>query len=128
MTEIDDRPIGNKYLGPPVVVDVGHENIAICEARKLGIPVIGVVDTNNSVDGIDYVIPGNDDAMKSIRLILSTLADAVLEGRSDEPGPTAFLRESEPAEQEEAEESEPSDDSAEESEDAEDKEEKSEKD
>ena len=50
------------------VVDVGHEKIAIAEAKKLGIPVIGVVDTNNSPDNVDYIIPGNDDAIRAIRL------------------------------------------------------------
>lgn len=64
------------------VVDVGHENIAIKEAEKLGIPVIGVVDTNNSPKGIDYVIPGNDDAIRSIKLYVTAAADAILEGRS----------------------------------------------
>ena len=63
------------------VVDVGHENIAICEARKLGIPVIGVVDTNNSIDGIDYVIPGNDDAIRAIKLYVETAANAVDTGK-----------------------------------------------
>ena len=52
------------------VVDVGHEDIAIAEARKLGIPVVGVVDTNNDPDGIDYVIPGNDDAIRAIQLYI----------------------------------------------------------
>jgi len=64
------------------VVDVGHENIAIKEAEKLGIPVIGIVDTNNSPKGIDYVIPGNDDAIRSIKLYVTAAADAILEGRS----------------------------------------------
>ncbi|WP_455200720.1 30S ribosomal protein S2 [Kaarinaea lacus] len=59
------------------VVDVGHEKIAIREAVKLGIPVIGIVDTNNSPEGVDYVIPGNDDAMRAIRLYVSAIADAV---------------------------------------------------
>lgn len=59
------------------VVDVGHEKIAIREAVKLGIPVIGIVDTNNSPEGVDYVIPGNDDAMRAIRLYVSAVADAV---------------------------------------------------
>jgi small subunit ribosomal protein S2 len=63
------------------VVDVGHENIAISEARKLGIPVIGVVDTNNSVDGIDYVIPGNDDAIRAIKLYVESAANAVDTGK-----------------------------------------------
>jgi small subunit ribosomal protein S2 len=63
------------------VVDVGYEYIAIKEARKLGIPVIGVVDSNNDPQGIDYVIPGNDDAIRSIRLYASGIADAILDGR-----------------------------------------------
>jgi small subunit ribosomal protein S2 len=61
---------------------VGHENIAIHEARKLGIPVVAVVDTNCSPDGISYVIPGNDDAMRAIQLYAAGIADAVIEGRS----------------------------------------------
>ncbi len=67
------------------VVDVGHEDIAVKEARKLGIPVIGVVDTNCSPNDIDYVIPGNDDAIRSIRLYAQLAADAVLEGRASVP-------------------------------------------
>ncbi|HDJ85648.1 MAG TPA: 30S ribosomal protein S2 [Chromatiales bacterium] len=64
------------------VIDVGHEKIAVKEAVKLGIPVVGVVDTNNSTDGVDYVIPGNDDAIRSIQLYLIGAADAVIEGRA----------------------------------------------
>ena len=67
------------------VVDVGHEDIAVKEARKLGIPVIAVVDTNCSPNNIDYVIPGNDDAIRSIRLYTQLAADAVLEGRASVP-------------------------------------------
>ncbi|ROR32214.1 30S ribosomal protein S2 [Inmirania thermothiophila] len=63
------------------VIDVGHEDIAVKEANKLRIPVVGVVDTNNSPEGVDYPIPGNDDAMRAIRLYCSAAADAVLEGR-----------------------------------------------
>ena len=59
------------------VIDVGHEKIAISEAKKLGIPVVGVVDTNNSPDNIDYVIPGNDDAMRAVRLYVENIADAI---------------------------------------------------
>jgi small subunit ribosomal protein S2 len=66
-------------------IDVGHEDIAIKEARKLGIPVIAVVDTNCSPDGVDYVIPGNDDAIRSIRLYAQLMADAILEGRASAP-------------------------------------------
>jgi small subunit ribosomal protein S2 len=67
------------------VVDVGHENIAVHEAKKLGIPVVAVVDTNCSPDGIDYVIPGNDDAMRAIQLYAAGIADAVLEGKQSVP-------------------------------------------
>jgi small subunit ribosomal protein S2 len=67
------------------VVDVGHENIAVHEARKLGIPVVAIVDTNCSPDGIDYVIPGNDDAMRAIQLYATGIADAVLEGKESVP-------------------------------------------
>lgn len=63
------------------VIDVGYEYIAVKEAQKLGIPVIGVVDSNNSPDGIDYIIPGNDDAIRSIKLYCKGVADAILEGR-----------------------------------------------
>ena len=63
------------------IVDVGHENIAVAEAVKLGIPVVGVVDTNHNPDGVDYVIPGNDDAIRAIQLYVAGVADAVLEGR-----------------------------------------------
>jgi small subunit ribosomal protein S2 len=67
------------------VVDVGHENIAIHEAQKLGIPVVAIVDTNCAPDGISYVIPGNDDAMRAIELYASGIADAVIEGRATLP-------------------------------------------
>ena len=61
-----------------LVVDVDHESIAVTEARKLGIPVIGLVDTNSDPDGIDFVIPANDDAIRSIRLIAAAFADVIL--------------------------------------------------
>jgi len=64
------------------VVDVGYENNAIMEAVKLGIPVIGVVDTNNSPDNIDYIIPGNDDAIRAIELYATGIADGVMESRA----------------------------------------------
>jgi small subunit ribosomal protein S2 len=64
------------------VIDVGYQKIAVTEANKLGIPVVGVVDTNHSPEGVDYVIPGNDDASRAIRLYARGIADAVLEGRS----------------------------------------------
>ena len=64
------------------IIDVNHEKIAVAEARKLGIPVVGIVDTNSSPELIDYPIPGNDDAIRAIRLYLTNLADAILEARS----------------------------------------------
>ena len=64
------------------VIDVEHESIAVKEARKLGIPVIAVVDSNSDPDGVDYVIPGNDDSMRAIRLYTANFADAILEGRA----------------------------------------------
>lgn len=64
------------------IIDVDHERIAIQEANKLGIPVIAVVDTNSNPDGVDYVIPGNDDSMRAIRLYTANIADAILEGRA----------------------------------------------
>jgi len=64
------------------IIDVGHEYIAIGEANKLNIPVVGVVDTNCKPDGVDYVIPGNDDAIRAIRLYAGAAADAILDGRS----------------------------------------------
>jgi small subunit ribosomal protein S2 len=67
------------------VIDVGHEQIAIHEAKKLGIPVVAVVDTNCSPDGIDYVIPGNDDAMRAILLYAGGVADSILEGKAALP-------------------------------------------
>lgn len=63
------------------VIDVGHEKIAIAEAKRLGIPVIGVVDTNHSPDDIDYLIPGNDDSSRAISLYTSAVADAILSGK-----------------------------------------------
>jgi small subunit ribosomal protein S2 len=68
------------------VIDVDHERIAICEANKLGIPVVGIVDSNSDPDGVDYIIPGNDDAIRSIRLFVEGVADAVLEGRTEADG------------------------------------------
>jgi small subunit ribosomal protein S2 len=63
------------------VVDVDHERIAISEANKLGIPVIGIVDTNSNPDGVDYIIPGNDDAIRAIKLYVTAVADACLAGK-----------------------------------------------
>ena len=67
------------------VIDVEHEDIAVREARKLGIPVVAVVDTNCSPDGVDYIVPGNDDAMRAIELYAAVIADAVLDGKASLP-------------------------------------------
>ena len=65
------------------VIDVGYHKIAVTEAKKLGVPVIAVVDTNHSPEGVDYVIPGNDDASKAVALYVRGIADAILEGRAN---------------------------------------------
>jgi len=65
------------------VIDVGYHKIAIAEARKLGIPLVAVVDTNHSPEGIDYVIPGNDDSSKAVTLYARGIADAIIEGRAN---------------------------------------------
>jgi len=85
MTKLEASIGGIKNIGglPDVlfVIDADHEHIAIAEAQKLGIPIIAVVDSNSNPDGIDHVIPGNDDAIRSIQLYLSSAADAIIEGR-----------------------------------------------
>jgi small subunit ribosomal protein S2 len=65
------------------VIDVGFHKIAVSEAKKLGIPLVGVVDSNHSPIGIDYVIPGNDDSAKAVTLYARGIADAILEGRAN---------------------------------------------
>ncbi|CAM4011081.1 MULTISPECIES: 30S ribosomal protein S2 [Pseudomonadaceae] len=81
------------------VIDVDHERIAITEANKLGIPVIGIVDTNSSPEGVDYIIPGNDDAIRAIQLYMGAMADAVIRGRSNAGGGTEeFIEEAAAAE------------------------------
>ena len=67
------------------VIDVEHEDIAVREAQKLGIPVVAVVDTNCSPEGVDYIVPGNDDAMRAIELYAALIADAVLDGKASLP-------------------------------------------
>ena len=76
----------NKLPGALFVIDPRKERIAVAEARKLGIPIVAIVDTNCDPDEIDYVIPGNDDAIRAVKLISSTIADAVIEGRQGEMG------------------------------------------
>ena len=73
-----------KLPGAVFVVDPHKEHIAVLEARALGIPIVGIVDTNCDPDEIDYVIPGNDDAIRAVKLIAGKMADAVLEGRQGE--------------------------------------------
>ena len=81
------------------VVDTRKEHIAVTEAKKLGIPVVAIVDTNCDPDDADYIIPGNDDAIRAIKLIGSTLADAVIEGRGGEQLTDAPAEEAAPAEE-----------------------------
>jgi len=73
------------------VVDIGHENIAVLEAKKLGIPVIAVVDTNYDPSLVDYAIPGNDDAIRAVQLYTRAIADAVLEGKAANPNSVASI-------------------------------------
>ena len=87
MKEKLERSIGGikEMSGLPdvlFVVDVDHERIAVTEANKLGIPVIGIVDTNSDPDGVDYVIPGNDDAIRAVKLYVTAVADAVIAGKA----------------------------------------------
>ena len=70
----------NKLPGALFVVDPRKERIAVAEARKLGIPIVAIVDTNCDPDEIDYVIPGNDDAIRAVKLLTAKIADAMLEG------------------------------------------------
>ena len=83
------------------VIDVGYESGAVVEATKLGIPIMGVVDTNNSIDGIAYVIPGNDDSSRAIRLYARGIADAVLEGKKNAIDELAKMVKEEAAEKDE---------------------------
>jgi len=79
------------------VIDVDHERIAVQEANKLGIPVVGVVDTNSNPDGIDYVIPGNDDAIRAIQIYATAMADAVLDGKQGNASEFVEVAEEAPA-------------------------------
>ena len=85
MTKLESSLGGIKDMGglPDVifVIDADHEHIAVTEARNLGIPVVGVVDTNSNPDGVDFIIPGNDDAIRAVQLYLNAAADAVISGR-----------------------------------------------
>ena len=79
------------------VIDVDHERIAINEANKLGIPVVGIVDTNSSPEGVDFIIPGNDDAIRAIQLYMGAMADAVIRGRGHVVGAAEEFAEEVPA-------------------------------
>jgi len=104
MKEKLERSIGGikEMSGLPdvlFVVDVDHERIAVTEANKLGIPVIGIVDTNSDPDGVDYVIPGNDDAIRAIKLYVAAVADAVIAGKTqagEMAAPSEFVEVKEP--------------------------------
>jgi len=104
MKEKLERSIGGikEMSGLPdvlFVVDVDHERIAVTEANKLGIPVIGIVDTNSDPDGVDYVIPGNDDAIRAIKLYVAAVADAVIAGKTqagEMVAPSEFVEVKEP--------------------------------
>lgn len=89
MAKLDRSLGGIKNMGglPDAlfVIDVGHEKIAVREANRLGIPVIGIVDTNNSPEGVNYIVPGNDDSIRSISLYAKAIADCILEGRASNP-------------------------------------------
>ena len=79
------------------VIDADHEHIAIKEANNLGIPVVSIVDTNSNPDGVDYIIPGNDDAIRAIQLYMGAMADSVIRGRSNAAGGTDEFVEQAPA-------------------------------
>jgi small subunit ribosomal protein S2 len=81
--------------GALFIIDPKKEHIAVAEANKLGIPIIAIVDTNCDPDNIDYIVPGNDDAIRSVRLITAAIADAIIEGNEGRVGAAAILEESE---------------------------------
>jgi small subunit ribosomal protein S2 len=93
MAKLENSLGGIKDMGglPDVifVIDADHEHIAITEARNLGIPVVGVVDTNSNPDGVDYIIPGNDDAIRAINLYTDAAANAIMAGRNQDAPATA---------------------------------------
>ena len=80
------------------MIDINHEKIAIQEANKLGIPVIGIVDTNSDPDGVDIVIPGNDDAIRAIELYSAAIADACIEGAAESLGKSDYVEVADDAE------------------------------
>ena len=78
-----------EFPGALFIVDPRKERIAVSEAKKLGIPIVAIVDTNCDPDEIDYVIPGNDDAIRAVRLIAGAMANAIIEGREGQMGAAA---------------------------------------
>jgi small subunit ribosomal protein S2 len=88
----------NRLPGALFIVDPRKERIAVAEAKKLGIPIVAIVDTNCDPDEIDYVIPGNDDAIRAVKLLTGRMADAVIEGRQGEDGEEAEVAETQDAE------------------------------
>ena len=92
----------NKLPGALFIVDPRKEKIAVSEAKKLGIPVVAIVDTNCDPDDVDYVIPGNDDAIRAVKLIAATMADAIIEGRQGETQAAETAEETEKVEEEAA--------------------------
>jgi small subunit ribosomal protein S2 len=88
----------NRLPGALFIVDPRKERIAVAEAKKLGIPIVAIVDTNCDPDEIDYVIPGNDDAIRAVKLLTGRMADAVIEGRQGEDGEDAEAVQAEDAE------------------------------
>ena len=93
----------DRIPGALFIVDPRKERIAVAEAKKLGIPIVAIVDTNCDPDEIDYVIPGNDDAIRAVKLIASAMASAVIEGRQGEQGSAAIEETEEAAEATDAE-------------------------
>lgn len=93
----------NKLPGALFIVDPRKEKIAVSEAKKLGIPVVAIVDTNCDPDDVDYVIPGNDDAIRAVKLIAATMADAIIEGRQGEAQAAETAEETEKVEEAAAE-------------------------
>jgi small subunit ribosomal protein S2 len=97
MGGIKDMP---EMPGAMFIVDPRKEKIAVSEAKKLGIPVVAIVDTNCDPDEVDYVIPGNDDAIRAVKLIAGAMADAIIEGREGQMGAAAIEDEAEEATEE----------------------------
>ena len=92
----------DKMPGAMIIIDSKKERIAVAEAKKLGIPIVSIVDTNCNPDEIDYVIPGNDDAIRAVALILNVLSEAIIDGKQGAADEAAAVEEEAPAAAEEA--------------------------